>query len=75
MSDTGPNETDLGELVNETLAADLLCQSVRTLQKWRTLGSGPAFFKSGRSVRYSRRDLKNWLTQNRRKHTSEPLQT
>ncbi len=75
MQEIGPNETDLGELVNETLAADLLCQSVRTLQKWRTLGSGPAYFKFGRSVRYSRRDLQNWLVQSRRKPTSEPLRT
>lgn len=37
-------------LTDETNAADFLCQSVRTLQKWRITGAGPAFYKSGRSI-------------------------
>lgn len=63
----------LGELVNETLAADLICQSVRTLQKWRISGFGPAYFKFGRSVRYSQVDLLAWLEDRRRTNTSQSI--
>jgi hypothetical protein len=75
MDSSAQPEKHLGELVNETLAADLLCQSVRTLQKWRTSGAGPAYYKFGRSVRYSLVDLNQWLDQRRRFHTSQPTTT
>lgn len=55
-------------LITETEAADYLCQSVRTIQKWRVTGYGPKFYKSGRSVRYRRRDLSEWIEQ--RSHSS-----
>lgn len=55
-------------LITETDAADYLCQSVRTIQKWRVTGYGPRFYKSGRSVRYRRRDLSEWIE--RRSHGS-----
>ncbi|AUQ44399.1 helix-turn-helix transcriptional regulator [Phaeobacter inhibens] len=55
-------------LITETDAADYLCQSVRTIQKWRVTGYGPKFYKSGRSVRYRRRDLSDWIE--RRSHGS-----
>jgi hypothetical protein len=38
--------------IPETEAADFLCQSVRTIQKWRVTGAGPHFYKFGSSVRY-----------------------
>lgn len=57
--------------INENSAADFLCQSVRTLQKWRVTGFGPEFYKSGRSIRYRRRDLTEWAEARRRRHTSE----
>ena len=47
--------------ITETEAADYLCQSIRTLQKWRVTGFDPHFYKPGRSVRYRRRDLREWL--------------
>lgn len=50
----------LDGFINEEQAADFLCQSVRTIQKWRVMGYGPKFYKSGRSVRYRRRDLLVW---------------
>lgn len=37
--------SDPEQLLNETQVADLICQSVRTLQKWRMTGAGPAFCK------------------------------
>ena len=58
-------------LTNETVAADFLCQSVRTLQKWRVTGFGPLFYKSGRSIRYCRRDLREWVEERRRRNTSQ----
>jgi len=57
--------------IDETAAADFLCQSVRTLQKWRVTGFGPCFFKSGRSVRYRRRDLLAWADSRMRSNTSQ----
>ncbi|WP_343081441.1 helix-turn-helix domain-containing protein [Ostreiculturibacter nitratireducens] len=57
--------------IPETEAADFLCQSVRTIQKWRVTGAGPQFYKFGRSVRYRRRELFDWVEERRRAHTSE----
>jgi len=57
--------------ITETDAADFLCQSVRTLQKWRVTGFGPQFYKPGRSVRYRRSDLKTWADARVKRHTSE----
>lgn len=60
----------LDGLINEQRAADFLCQSVRTIQKWRGTGYGPDYCKSGRSVRYSRRDLLAWKEARRHGSTS-----
>lgn len=60
----------LDGFIDETRAADFLCQSVRTLQKWRVTGFGPEFYKPGRSVRYRRRDLNEWAETRRRSNTS-----
>ncbi|MCK4713210.1 MAG: helix-turn-helix domain-containing protein [Marinosulfonomonas sp.] len=57
--------------INETHAADFLCQSIRTLQKWRVTGFGPKFYKSGRSIRYRRKDLLEWAESRQRKSTSQ----
>ncbi|KEP70531.1 hypothetical protein DL1_15590 [Thioclava dalianensis] len=57
--------------IAEIEAADYLCQSVRTLQKWRVNGFGPSFYKPGRSVRYRRRDLRDWAEARRRSSTSQ----
>ncbi|WP_417274305.1 helix-turn-helix transcriptional regulator [Celeribacter halophilus] len=56
-------ETDhLDRLIDEKEAASYLCYSVRALQNWRVRGGGPLFIKvSGRSVRYTRRDLQDWI--------------
>jgi len=58
----------LDGFIDEQRAAEFLCQSVRTVQKWRVTGYGPKFYKSGRSVRYRRRDLMAWA--DRRRHGS-----
>lgn len=61
----------LDGFIDETRAADFLCQSVRTLQKWRVTGFGPKYYKPGRSVRYRRRDLREWADSRMRKNTSQ----
>ncbi|PFG63768.1 helix-turn-helix protein [Thioclava sp. ES.031] len=65
------NPDHLDKLIDEKQAADYLCQSVRTLQKWRLTGFGPQFYKPGRSVRYRRRDLAAWIEARRRASTSQ----
>lgn len=59
--------------LTEQQVADTLCQSVRTLQKWRVTGSGPCFYKFGQSVRYSLVDIHEWVANRRLSHTSQPL--
>ena len=59
------------EFLSEDQVADLLCQSVRTIQKWRVSGFGPPFYKFGRSVRYNRSDLVDWIETRRKAHTTQ----
>jgi len=47
--------------LTEKQVADLICQSVRTIQKWRMTGHGPAFHKFGQSVRYHQTDVLAWV--------------
>ena len=52
QTQTDPDYYD--RLIDEKEAASYLCYSVR--------GGGPLFIKvSGRSVRYTRRDLQDWI--------------
>ena len=57
--------------LNEHQLADLLCQSVRTIQKWRVTGYGPPYYKIGRSVRYRRSEMIAWVEERRKAHTSQ----
>ena len=41
--------------------AGILRVPVATLRYWRHLGSGPASFKIGRSVRYLRSEVTRWF--------------
>ncbi|MCR9140310.1 MAG: helix-turn-helix domain-containing protein [Alphaproteobacteria bacterium] len=59
------------EFLDERQVADLLCQSVRTIQKWRVTGDGPCFYKFGRSVRYRRDEVIAWAEARRKAHTSQ----
>jgi len=62
--------SDPERLVTEHEAAEIMCQSVRTLQKWRVTGFGPHFYKIGRSVRYKRAEVIDWIAARRMAHTS-----
>ena len=52
-------------------AADKLGISKRTLEGMRLRGSGPAYVKVGRLVRYTDELLEQWLLSNQRVSTSE----
>ena len=54
------------ELISNDHAAHELGLKPDTLTAWRARGCGPNFVKVGRSVRYSRADLADWLGAQRR---------
>ena len=60
-----------GTFIDECQVAEMLCQSVRTIQKWRVNGNGPAFYKLGRSVRYRLDEVLAWAEARRKAHTSQ----
>lgn len=60
------------QMLTEDAAAAFVGVSPRTLQKWRVVGGGPLFLKLGRSVRYAVADLEAFLSQRRRRSTSDP---
>lgn len=59
--------------LTEKQVAEMICQSVRTIQKWRTTGHGPAFHKFGQSVRYSLADVHDWIGYRRVSRSSPRL--
>jgi excisionase family DNA binding protein len=54
------------ELLTQQQLADELQVSLRTLERWRQEGTGPAFIRVGRSPRYRRSDIDAWLQRQRR---------
>ena len=48
-------------LLGERGVAKMLGRGLRTLQRWRTKGKGPAFTKIGRKVFYELNDLQEWI--------------
>jgi excisionase family DNA binding protein len=52
-------------------AAEFLGLGHSTLAKLRVFGGGPNFLKLGRSVRYSRDDLRRWAEERSRRSTSD----
>jgi len=68
-------QNDPNQLLTEKQAADLICYTQRALQNWRVRGGGPAYVKvGGRSVRYQRRDVLDWIEAHKRKHSSQSFQ-
>ena len=69
-----PIPADDDALLYEAEAAYLLGESVRTLQGRRIRGNGPHFVKlgGGRSVRYTRRELRSYCDRCTRRSTSDP---
>jgi len=56
-----PTTPTPAEMLNERDAADLLGLRPPTLRAWRFQRRGPAFVRLGRSVRYKRADLLEFL--------------
>lgn len=50
-------------MMDEKEVAERLAISIHTLRKWRSLGKrGLPYYKIGRSVRYSRTDVSDYLS-------------
>lgn len=49
------------ELLTIAEVADIVRAPVATLRYWRHLGTGPQSFRIGRSVRYWRTEVLQWL--------------
>jgi hypothetical protein len=43
------------------LAATVTGATIATLEAWRSVGRGPAFFRIGRQVRYTKRAIEQWM--------------
>jgi len=56
-------------LVTEGEAANLLRVSLTSVRRWRREGRGPVYRKMGRSVRYRRDDLADFIASARRMET------
>lgn len=57
-------------LIDERTVAALSAHAVKTVQRWRVSGDGPAFVRvAGRSVRYRIGTVREWLAS----RTSPPL--
>jgi excisionase family DNA binding protein len=52
-------------------AAAFLNSNRRTLERWRTTGTGPRFVKVGRRVHYRREALLAFIEQQERSHTGD----
>jgi predicted DNA-binding transcriptional regulator AlpA len=59
-------------LISIDAVSQLTGLSSSTLAKKRCNGSGPAFFKLGRQIKYDRSDLEAWITSRRRTSTWQP---
>ena len=56
-------------LITEGEAAGMLRVSLTSLRRWRREGRGPVYRKIGRSVRYRREDLADFIATSRRIET------
>lgn len=59
----------LEEAIDTPAVAEITGLSIRTLNTWRCRGGGPRFLKLGRSVRYRRRAVLEWLSEREAPYT------
>jgi hypothetical protein len=64
---------NLEELLTSQEYARLRRCSVRTIERERTTGAGCRYIKLGRSVRYTRRDVIDFIEHNARQSTASHL--
>lgn len=62
---------DLDLLTPQEAAEVLRLRTHRTMERWRTEGTGPSFVRIGRRVAYTRRALKTFVESNIRNTTSD----
>ena len=60
----------MDELLTAKEAATFLKVSVITLAKWRGKKSGPAYTRTGRTIKYTREALEDFLRKNLVSHES-----
>jgi excisionase family DNA binding protein len=56
------------EYLTEAELAELLKVSTKTVRLWRRAGTGPPALRFGRGVRYRRRDVDEWASQQAEDH-------
>jgi hypothetical protein len=66
---------DLDKIYTPSESADYLNSNERTLERWRTTGTGPEFVKVGRRVGYTGRALRAYVERQTRRFTSESSPT
>lgn len=60
-----------GLLDTTDFASRLKDTSPRTIERWRTKGTGPKFIRVGRRVLYRPEAIERWLDQQTRSHTNQ----
>jgi predicted DNA-binding transcriptional regulator AlpA len=60
------------QLLDQREVAEITGESTRTWERRRAAGDGPAYYRLGRSIRYDRDEVLEWVRQRRRQSTSEP---
>ena len=74
-ADDVPSDSNQDPMYREDQAAELLTVRVKTLQAWRSSGTGPRYIKLGSGLRppprYRRSELMRFLADGERSSTSE----
>jgi excisionase family DNA binding protein len=52
----------VNDYLTEAELAELLKVSVKTVRNWRKAGTGPPALRLGRGIRYRRRDVEAWAS-------------
>lgn len=50
------------KLLTPTQVSERIQRPVRTLERWRSTGEGPAFVRLGRRIAYREEDVDAWLS-------------
>jgi len=63
----------LSTLISPATLAEALGTTERTLSEWRIRGTGPAYLRVGRTVRYRPERVDEWLLAQEHRSTAEEL--
>jgi predicted DNA-binding transcriptional regulator AlpA len=59
------NTTMMSTLLSSPQTAKHLEITIRTLERWRKLGTGPRFILIGRNFKYAQADIDSWIESQR----------